>query len=155
MDLSAYIQQAYDGGAYSYLLEMLRSESFQESDVSYELLWMVEDLPWFYLRTLSILKKCPVYDGVSEPTNMIFRHASRNIKYLLSSFNFCIGLLLWLIVAQTFSYQNLSITVFCCAHGGSFVFFQVQVGGYKSVVKTLTAAFLAAYDSATQVCCSV
>lgn len=38
MDLSAYVRQAYDGGAYSYLLEMLRSESFQESDVSYNLL---------------------------------------------------------------------------------------------------------------------
>lgn len=34
MDLSEYVRQAYDGGAYSYLLEMLRSESFQESDVS-------------------------------------------------------------------------------------------------------------------------
>ncbi|XP_024375793.1 uncharacterized protein [Physcomitrium patens] len=58
MDLSACVRQAYDGGAYSYLLEMLRSDSFQESDV--------------------------------------------------------------------------------------------QVGGYKSVVKTLAAAFLAAFDSATR-----
>lgn len=30
-------------------------------------------------------------------------------------------------------------------------FIQVQVGGYKSVVKTLAAAFLAAFDSATRV----
>lgn len=52
MDLSAYIQQAYDGGAYSYLLEMLRSEYFQESDVSYELLWMVEDLSRFLVEHL-------------------------------------------------------------------------------------------------------
>lgn len=37
MDLSACVRQAYDGGAYSYLLEMLRSDSFQESDVSYYL----------------------------------------------------------------------------------------------------------------------
>ncbi|KAG0574974.1 hypothetical protein KC19_VG307200 [Ceratodon purpureus] len=58
MDLSTYVRQAYDGGAFSYLLEMLRNESFQESDV--------------------------------------------------------------------------------------------QVGGYKSVVKTLAAAFLAAYDSASR-----
>lgn len=27
------------------------------------------------------------------------------------------------------------------------------MGGYKSVVKTLAAAFLAAYDSTTRVCC--
>jgi len=38
MDLSAYVRQAYDGGAYVYLLEMLRSESFQESDVSHKFL---------------------------------------------------------------------------------------------------------------------
>ena len=38
MDLSAYVRQAYDGGAFGYLLEMLRNESFQESDVSYKLL---------------------------------------------------------------------------------------------------------------------
>lgn len=36
MDLTAYVRQAYDGGAYNYLLKMLRSESFQESDVSYK-----------------------------------------------------------------------------------------------------------------------
>lgn len=29
--------------------------------------------------------------------------------------------------------------------------FQIQVGGYKSVIKTLMAAFLAAYDFASQV----
>jgi nuclear pore complex protein Nup188 len=58
LDHTVYARQAYQGGAYTYLLEMLKSESFQESDV--------------------------------------------------------------------------------------------QVGGYKSVVKTLTAAFLAAYDSASQ-----
>ncbi|CAM6047081.1 unnamed protein product [Sphagnum compactum] len=58
LDHTVYARQAYQGGAYTYLLEMLKSESFQEPDV--------------------------------------------------------------------------------------------QVGGYKSVVKTLTAAFLAAYDSASQ-----
>jgi hypothetical protein len=34
LDHTVYARQAYQGGGYTYLLEMLKSESFQESDVS-------------------------------------------------------------------------------------------------------------------------
>jgi hypothetical protein len=34
LDHTVYARQAYQGGAYTYLLEMLKSESFQEPDVS-------------------------------------------------------------------------------------------------------------------------
>ncbi len=50
------------------------------------------------------------------------------------------------------SFQESDVRIFCKSRTYiRFSYVQVQVGGYKSVVKTLTAAFLAAYDSASQV----
>jgi len=50
-------------------------------------------------------------------------------------------------------FQESDVSIFCKSRTYiRFSYVQVQVGGYKSVVKTLTAAFLAAYDSASQVC---
>jgi hypothetical protein len=52
-------------------------------------------------------------------------------------------------------FQESDVSIFCKSRTYiRFSYVQVQVGGYKSVVKTLTAAFLAAYDSASQVCWS-
>ncbi len=39
LDHTVYARQAYQGGAYTYLLEMLKSESFQEPDVSIYLVY--------------------------------------------------------------------------------------------------------------------